>query len=502
MWRNIAANFAGRAWGVISIYLFIPLYIKFLGIEAYGLVGFYSTLMATLAVADMGLTATLNREMARLSVREDTVGERPDLLRTYEIAYLCISLALAFVIWCFAPLIADRWLRANTLSRDEIAGTIRLMGIAIALQLPSGLYSGGLLGLQKQMMTNGLQIAWGVLQGLGAVLVLWLFSPTILAFASWQICSNLLYCVAVRWALWRTLASSTGQPQFKWLVFRNTWRYAAGMIGMTLIGIFLSQTDKLVASKMLPLEMFGYYTLAGALASVPQTMASPIRTAVFPRLIGLAAIGDRVALTKLYHKACALVAVAVIPAGLTLALFAGDFVFAWTGSATAAQQAGLVAALLVGGQVMQAVAGIPYYVALAHGDVRLYLYIGIVSIVLMTPLSIVLISKLGVVGAGLSWLVMNVCTLPFCLYFLHHQFLPGELRRWCLQDTGLPLIASLPCILLGRVLMPHTASRLATLALVGVVWGAAATASVLTVPELRRQFVKMTRTVLGGSCGI
>ena len=35
--RNIFANMVARAWGVISVYLFVPLYLKFLGIEAYGL---------------------------------------------------------------------------------------------------------------------------------------------------------------------------------------------------------------------------------------------------------------------------------------------------------------------------------------------------------------------------------------------------------------------------------------------------------------------------------
>ena len=44
---------------------FTPLYLKLLGVEAYGLIGFYSTLLAMLAFADMGFTATLTREIAR-----------------------------------------------------------------------------------------------------------------------------------------------------------------------------------------------------------------------------------------------------------------------------------------------------------------------------------------------------------------------------------------------------------------------------------------------------
>ena len=96
------ANMIARIWGFISVYLFVPLYLKFLGIEAYGLVGFYSTMLGVLAFADLGFTATLNREMARLSIREDATEEMRDLLRTYETIYFCISSVLAAIIWIVA----------------------------------------------------------------------------------------------------------------------------------------------------------------------------------------------------------------------------------------------------------------------------------------------------------------------------------------------------------------------------------------------------------------
>ena len=138
------------------------------------------------------------------------------------------------------------------------------------------------MGLQKQVLTNALQIAWGVFRGVGAVLVLWLFSPTIFAFALWQLISNAIYCFFARLSLWRALSISPAQsqPQFKWQVFRNTWRYAAGMAGMAVVSTLLTQTDKLVVSKMLSLEMLGYYTLAGSLATVPLMLASPIASVI------------------------------------------------------------------------------------------------------------------------------------------------------------------------------------------------------------------------------
>lgn len=499
--KNILANMIGRVWGIVSVYLFIPLYLKFLGIEAYGLVGFYSTLLGVLAFADIGLTATLSREMARLSVREDSSGEMGDLVRTYESTYLYISVILASIVWFSAPFIAERWLRASALPTGEIASAIRLMGIAIALQLPANLYSGGLLGLQKQVLTNSLQIAWGLLRGVGAVLVLWLISPTIFAFAVWQLFSNAVYCFAVRLSLWRALPCVASKPRFNRLVLRDTWRYAAGMAGITFLSAILTQTDKLVVSKMLPLEIFGYYTLAGSLAMAPLILASPIGVAVFPRLTGLVSTGDRDTLEQIYHRACGLVSVAVIPCALTLAMYAGNFVFAWTGSAIAAQKAGLVASFLLCGSIIQAILIIPYYLALAHGNIKLNLRLGIVSVVLITPLLIFLIMKYGIVGGGVSWLVMNLCTLPPYMYFIHRRFLPGELQKWVLRDVGRPLLVSLPIILLGRWLLPSTSSRIMIFGEIGLVWSVSAAAAAFTISELRHEFIKKTGKILGVSYG-
>jgi len=501
--QNIIANIMARAWGFISVYLFVPLYLKFLGIEAYGLVGFYSTLLGVLAFADMGFTATLNREMARLSVRKDSAGEMRDLLRTYESTYLCISSVLALIIWTLAPLIAEHWLHSEVLQPHEMATAISLMGVAIAFQMPSGLYIGGLMGLQLQVRANFLQIAWGIFRGFGAVLVLWLFSPTIIAFALWQLISNAVYYFFARLSLWRVLSFSPSQPHphFKWPVFRNTWRYAAGMAGMAIASTLLIQTDKLVVSKMLSLEMLGYYTLAGALASVPIMLASPIASAVFPRLTGLVAVDDRNGLTRLYHRTCVLVSVAIIPAGLTIALFAGECIFAWTGSAITAQRAGLVASLLLAGQIMQAITLVPYYLALAHGNIKLNLQIGIVSVILFAPLVIFLIMKYGLLGGGISWVVMNLCTLPPYMYIHHRRFLPGELQKWCMRDVALPLLAALPIILLSRWLLPLSSTRMMIVVLIAMVWGVSAAAAAFTIPDLRSGFIKKYKNIFGVDCG-
>ena len=101
---NLFANFAGAGVAALLQLAFIPFYIKFLGIEAYGLIGFYIMLQAVLQVLDLGLGPTMNREMARYSVLPDKAGEARDFTRTLEIGYWVLGISAGAVIAaCRAP---------------------------------------------------------------------------------------------------------------------------------------------------------------------------------------------------------------------------------------------------------------------------------------------------------------------------------------------------------------------------------------------------------------
>ncbi|MNK73874.1 Polysaccharide biosynthesis protein [compost metagenome] len=502
--KNIAANLIGRAWGFVSLYLFVPFYLKFLGIDSYALVGFYSTLLGILSFADLGFTATLTREMARLATSQDADKAKRNLLRTYELAYAVVTLMLMAAVWFLAPWIGMNWLHSNTMTAQELTEVIRWMGAAIALQLPAGLYAGGLMGLQKQIHANVIQVIWGGVRGVGGILVLWLLSPTILAFAIWQLIANLIYLFTVRYTVWKAIPPSPGmgRPQFSMDVIHGTWRYALGMSGMTLISTLLIQADKVVASNLLPLTSLGYYMLAGTLALIPVSAATPIGMALFPRFTELVACGDREQLVALYHRATQLLALFIIPAGLVVALCSRLAIFAWTGSTEAAQQAELTATFLAMGQLLQALMVGPYYLALANGNTKLNLIVGVISLVLLMPLLPLLIAQFGAPGGGLSWFLMNILVLPAFMVVFHHKFLHGELTKWFTRSLMIPLLAALPPVLVARYLASPTDSRLLAFLTIVLAWGGASLLVLLTSPTMRQKVRHLLKSRRGFAMSI
>ena len=64
---NIAANYFGQGWTALMGLIFLPVYIQYLGMAAFGLIGFHATLHAWLSFAGNVLGPVANREVARFS---------------------------------------------------------------------------------------------------------------------------------------------------------------------------------------------------------------------------------------------------------------------------------------------------------------------------------------------------------------------------------------------------------------------------------------------------
>lgn len=500
---NIIANFVGRGWAAAMALAFVPLYIRAMGIEAYGLVGLFTTMQAMFALLDAGLSTTLNREIARLSMHKDAARDMRDLVRTLEVLYWAMAAGIALVVLGLAPVIAHYWVKPESLSTDTVWQALILMGFTIALQFPFGLYTGGILGLQRQVLFNSITIGIATLRGLGSLLVLWYVSPTILAFFAWQICVSILQSAWSGVLLWHSLPRHTNPPRFHRHLLHKIWRFAAGIAGIGVLSLLLTQLDKLVLSKLLPLDEFGYYNLATVVASGLYVLISPIFTATFPRLSQLVSSGDEEGLKELYHRSCQLMSVAVLPVAIVVALFSREILWVWTRNDTVVQQVHLLVSLLIVGSALNGLVNVPYALQLAHGWTKLTLYQNSIAVTIVIPLLIAATQWYGAAGAASVWIMLNACYVVFSIPIMHRRLLPAEVRRWYIQDVGVPVAGGLIVAGVVRQWTPTDISLFGTIAWLLFVSGATLLTTLIVTPSTHkaiRQFVRATtRSILYAS---
>lgn len=455
--RNIIANFAGQGWSALMTLAFVPLYIKFLGIEAYGLIGFFAMLQGALQVLDLGLSQTMNREMARYSIQPEKAGEARNFVRTLEIGYWVIGIAIGVITVAFAPFIAEHWIKTNKIPVSTIQLTVAIMGVVVALQWPLSLYAGGLLGMQRQVSLNVIRISISTLSGGGAVLILWLVSPTITAFFTWQIVVSAVDVSMLTIFLWRSLPRAEGASRFDHQLLRNIWRFAAGMSGITLSAIVLMQMDKIILSKLLSLEMFGYYTLAGVVSNVvPAMVVGPIFNGLFPRFSSLVAISDEAALKLLYHQSAQLIAVLALSVAAVVAFFPYDILLLWTGDVKTAQVSAPIVRILVIGMALNALMAVPYALQLAYGWTSIGLRINTLFIITLVPILYFMTTHYGAIGGAAGWVILNSIYIVIGIPLTHRRLLIGEALPWLRSDVLPPLIATIVIVGGWRLLITGT----------------------------------------------
>lgn len=466
-------------------FLFIPFYIRFLGIESYGLVGVFLVLQAVLSILDLGLSTTLNRELARLSVQQQNAMEMRDAVRTIEIPYWALALFVGAILLLSTPYLASHWLKLDRLPSETATQALRLMSLAVTLQLPSSLYAGGLMGLQLQFHYNTVLAFIATFRNAGAVLVLWLLSPTIQAFFIWQCISALLQTFLMGAFLWRSLPKAPTPSAFHFHLLARLWRFSAGVGGISIFAVILTQLDKIILSRLLPLDLFGYYILASTVASSLNRVAGPIFNALYPRFSQLVAMGNMEELTLSYHKASQLMSVLVFPLVMILSLFSRQILILWTQDTKIAESTSLLLSLLIVGSALNALMHVPYALQLAFGWTSLALYTNFVAVLILGPLIYAMASLYGPVGAATVWVFLNTCYIFISLQIMHHRLLPDQKWRWYKNDVGKPLIIAISITILGKILSGYIFSPSFTLLLIISMYLTALLGSISFTPAVR-----------------
>ena len=486
--KNIAVNLIGSGWvGLVSI-AFIPLYIRFMGVEAYGVVGFYITLQSLFALMDMGLTATVSRELARLSVSHSNQQKMRNIVRTLELIYWVISLLIMAIISFLAPWIASGWLNASSLPVDTIENAIVLMGIMIALRMPYGFYSGGLVGLQRQGLLNVIKVIVETLKSAGVVLVLWMVSPTIEVFFQWQLLTGALGVILMSVALWRSLPGSERASFDKSLLY-GIWRFAAGMSASAMLSVVLVQADKVILSKMLSLQEFGYYMLASTVAMGLYVIVGPVFAAIYPRFSQLVSSGNEKYLIQLYHKSSQFMTVLVMPIAIVCCTFSNELLLLWTQDGAVADRAAPILSLLVIGTALNGMMNVPYALQLANGWTKLVVYMNIVALIVLIPALFVAVNTLGAIGGAMIWLALNAGYILFGLVFMHRKILVNEMPRWLISDFGVPVALSGAIILFGYWLIPDVVMQWQRIIWITVTAVVSVVAAFIAAPLVRKSAV-------------
>lgn len=452
--RNLIVNYLGQIWVAVMSMAFIPLYIKYLGIESYGLIGIFAILQGVLTILEVGLTYPLVQEMSRFSGGDNESQKLRNLLRSAELIALVLACLISVGVWLLSGILATDWLHAKKLPINVIAVSLSLMGVVVALRMAEGVYRATIIGLHRQELYNYVNSAMSTLRWAGAATIVIWVSPTIHAFLIWQGICSLFTLVAMATATYSVLPKSLYPGKFSLTVLSDIRGIAKGMILIAFLGMALTLLDKVMLSRLLDLGEYGYYNLAAIVAGGLFMLAVPIHQTYLPKFNELHAANNIVVLSDSYHKAAQLITVIVGSAALVLCGFSSEILYLWSHNNSVTGNSALILSILSIGNLLNCLMIMPYQLQYTFGWTSLMVKLISVLVICIIPALLLITPLFGAKGAACVWVGINIIYVILGIHFMHKKILRTEKWKWCIEDVAQPLVAAGFIVIIFRGLMP------------------------------------------------
>lgn len=452
---NIFAGYASQIYISLIGIVILPMYVKYMGVEAYGLVGFFAMLQAWFNVLDLGLTPTVTRETTRFKGGEINALTYRRILRALQLIFIGIGILGGVGLIVSSKYVAEKWLQIGQLPLSVVHESLKLMAIGVSMRWISGIYRACLSGAELLVWLAGANSLIATLRFICVIPVLICIDNSPSTFFLYQFFVSFIELTILMAKVYFWLPKISQLEKVGWGLrkifhpLKTSINFSLSIAFTASIGVFVTHLDKLILSKIISLESYGYFSLAVVVASGLLVISGPISAAILPRMANLNAQGRHDELQKLYGQATQLVAVIIFPASIILIFFAEQILWIWTNDLVTAERAAGLVMLYAIGNTFLTFSAFPYYLQFAKGDMSMHLLGNAIFAVLIVPLIIWLANMYGAIGAGFAWMASNVLYFLVWTKVVHDRFDTVLHRKWLCLDI---LPVAIPVIAIGFLL--------------------------------------------------
>lgn len=445
---NILASYLSQVYLIVISIAILPFYIKYMGAEAYGLVGFFAMLQGLFNLLDFGLTPTISRQTAQYNAGVETALNFRRLFRALSLIFAVIAIIGGGILFSLNIYITENWLKIDNLNISEVLFSLKVMAICVALRWMTGLYRGVIAGFEEIVWLSIINSCIATIRFPGALLYMYHFGFTVKSFFVFQLSVAIIEFLLLSTKSFLLLPKLDLKQKIGWSLkpVKPLLGFALTIAFTSSVWVLFTQLDKFVLSGILPLADYGYFTLAVLVAGGILQLSSPISAPIMPRMARLEGEQQHEQMRQVYLNSTQFIAVIVVTAGIVLAGVAKPVLYAWTGDMVLAVKAAPVLRLYALGNALLALAAFPYYLQYAKGNLKYHFIGNIVSVVILVPSIIWAATHYGAIGAGWVWFLTQAVYLIFWVSFVHSRIEPNINILWF--KTFLPSLITVSIFIL------------------------------------------------------
>jgi O-antigen/teichoic acid export membrane protein len=413
--RNAVWNLLGNGAPMIVAVFCIPILIRRLGTDRFGVLALAWALIGYASLFDLGLGRALTQLVARkLGAGEDR--EVPSLAWTSLLLMLLLGFVGTASVLLISPWLAGRGLNVPAALQRETLQSFRLLGISIPFVITTAGLRGLLEAHQRFGLLNALRIPMGVFTFAGPLLVL-PFSKSLVPvvatlvvgrIVAWT--AHLLLCLRVLPELRRAIA-------WKRAALGPLLRFGGWMTVSNVVGPLMLYMERFVIGVLLSATAVAYYATPFEVVTKLFIISGAISAVMFPAF-SLSAVQDFNRSLILYRRTMGYTFAVLLPLTLLLMLGARRGLALWLGSDFAANSS-RVAQLLLIGTFALGMAALPFVLIQGLGRPDIPAKLNLVEIPFYAACLYWFIRNYGVTGAAAAWMLRSVVDALLLLFFAH-----------------------------------------------------------------------------------
>lgn len=463
MARNTLLNIAGYASPVLAALIAVPLLVRGMGPERFGVFTIIWLIVGYFSLFDLGLgNATTKLVAEKLGAGREQ--EVPALLRTSILALLAWGLLGAGIVLLLASWLVASVLKVPLWLQAESLRSFHLLAFAIPVVILTTSLRGVLEAYHRFDLVNSVRIPLGLITFFGPLLVLrftsdLFFVTMVLVFIRGL--SLIIHALQVRGIVLRIPGGRGAGSDLRSLLAYGGWISVSNIAGPVLLYV-----DRFLIGSLVSVASVAYYALPFEIATKLLVLAGGFVGVLFPAF-SATIMTDRTRAAKICSRGMAFLFLAIFPAAVAVIAMAREGLELWLGLEFANNSFRALQWLTAGvfinsfaqiGSALVQSAGRPDLTAKAH-IVELPVYVLTIWL---------LVKAYGVPGAALAWF-LRVTMDSVVLFFFANRLVPlitAEVRNVFLLVSA-SLIAAVAVAQMHHLPL-KIVSLVAALSLIGI----------------------------------
>ncbi len=462
---NALAGVIGYAWPVMLALITTPYIVHKLGNDAYGVLALVTSVLGFFAFFDLGVTNAAVKYIAESYAKNDT-KEISKIIGSSLSVFLTVGALGGTLIALMTSTLVQKVLKIPSAYVSDSIFAFYIASCGFVLNMVVGVFASIPKAIQRYDLTTKVNLIIGTSLTLSIVLTVYLGyglkHVVILNFLS-SLGSLLAYILVTK----KYLKGVSIKIHFDSSTFRKLFQFGMYSLIVIISSAVYYQLDRLLIGSFLGSASVAYYVVPASVATAMFSLIVSLMGVVFPLCSHLYATGEHEKLRELFLKANKYAFIFVVSLASPVIVLSTQIMTIWMGADYSVKSSAVLVILTLS-VVFNSLGIIPYYILDGIGMPGVNAKVAILTAIMNISLCLLLIPRLGLIGAALSNLA-NFLLVLLNMSVVDHNIMHFGVKRILGKTCIKPLAAGLiQATFTYYILVPFIKGRISLLLVIFV----------------------------------